>query len=262
MVTSRIGRPSSKLKRVVYQLLATEENGLSAGAVRTQLIDLATKEGATEAEIEKLPPIRTITRWKGDYTALAEQEKAHLRAVRWPDTLVAGVLPWEASRVLLDLLSVYEDFSLRPSPVVARWAWRTFLGAPDLEPLTRWRVAIAAALHETYEALPGGWPSIEAWLADRAWTADGAERYERGIVEGLHPPFDPWQLVLPKSMPGEQMAEAYGDWLGVTLPAQAERMLAVQRAALDERHPTAEFYRFTMTPGGTMKRQGETHDGA
>src|SRR6266542_162514 len=64
---------------------------------------------ADEEEWSDIPGERTVKRRVDEFHKLQPAEKREYSRFRWPQTMIDGALPWEASRAGLDLLRYYED---------------------------------------------------------------------------------------------------------------------------------------------------------
>lgn len=89
------------LVRVGELAEAAAEQGrrLGAGRIERDLTQIAAREGRDDA-----PSIRQVGRLLRAHRAKSDEERALYRRFRWPESMEAGLLPWEANRVGLDLL--------------------------------------------------------------------------------------------------------------------------------------------------------------
>ena len=182
--------------------------------------------------VKRLPPPSTIGRIKRRFvTEKSAAERAEYRYVRWPESFEAGLLPWEASRVVLDLLRAFAGAAPGPTVRLARWAWHVHLAAPGLpftnlfmvrDPAGEGRLEdrggvfdMAVELTEA-EVLGIERRDIEWWLAFAPWRGererDDYERATRGAF-----PFDqrepirryePGRGVVPRVLTLDQAVEA------------------------------------------------------
>jgi hypothetical protein len=148
------------------------------------------------------PSTRTIQRIKDEFTP---EEQREYERFRWPESIEAGVLPWEASAAALELLGIQMNMNqyaqiarangvqhfappeVRPSMRLVRWYWRVTHIAPDLpvySPIPgvvpdgpgRYDIAKALAVCEAAGAMPQRLrDAVEAYLAYAPWrTGTGA----------------------------------------------------------------------------------------
>ena len=143
------------------------------------------------------PSTRTIQRIKEDITP---KELREYESFRWPESMKAGSLPWEASAATLELLGYWRRQSHRRTSVrLARWHWYATQAAPDLpillpEPLSG-RLAIALLLSdwELRENTPqSDKDAIEAYLSYAPWrNGDNKKLYLEALGQGDFPPVPP-----------------------------------------------------------------------
>jgi len=152
--------------------LLAEDPARSAASIARQL-----EREARDLGRDDWPSPRTVQRIKND----KDWDRLALERVSWPDAMERGLLPWEASRVLLDLIALRG--STRPTVLEARWAWWFHQAAPELSgralsELAR-RVWEAECLNGTVatELRRREW-----WLAYRPWRSWEATReYAAGM---------------------------------------------------------------------------------
>jgi len=100
----------------------------------------------TQDAQKQVPDERTIRKVLETHSILdAKQQVAYRRCV-WPESFVECHLPWEASRIVLDLL----DFTSRqhwPRPTIqqAVWFWRLTLASAEMPIMIRWEWAMTFA---------------------------------------------------------------------------------------------------------------------
>ena len=120
------------------------EEGLKPPKILELVEKIAEAAGWTDA-----PHLRTVQRLYGDYLKLPLEVRREQGLFRWPRTMELGLLPWDASRSVLDLLRYRDQQGLpRPTVRVAKWYWRIRLASPGI-PIQRaekW-----AALYATIE---------------------------------------------------------------------------------------------------------------
>lgn len=130
------------------------------------------------AKTERLnpPAQRTITKWRHQWrTATVEQRMAYRRFF-WPESMVQGLLPWEAGQVTLEALRRgFEHDWFRPTVATMRWLWRVTLAAPDASLDDRMQEAQYLSASEvignlsTEGAYSPGVRGTEAFLAAAPW---------------------------------------------------------------------------------------------
>jgi hypothetical protein len=92
-------------------------------------------ELAKDADGRKdLPSPRTIGRFLDAFEKLTPAERAIYGRFEWPTSMELGFVPWEASRVALDVLrnNLYR-YRTRPTIAYVRWHWRVSLASPALD---------------------------------------------------------------------------------------------------------------------------------
>ena len=103
------------------------------------------------------PPARaTSYKYFDAYQYLPEHIRVGYKYFSWPEAMIDGSLPWEATRAALDLLAWTEEHELSPpTTAIAKWFWRATLALPDTSLGLRLRVALTAATsEEAGEPLP------------------------------------------------------------------------------------------------------------
>lgn len=114
---------------------------------------------------------------------LSEADRQQYARFHWPESMEAGLLPYAASRPLLELLRYTQRFHTRPTVRLARWYWNVYQAAPDAPLL---HLHQAAAHLAGYEVATGAIPdtaarAVEGWLAYQPWTEEGGPAYEEAI---------------------------------------------------------------------------------
>jgi len=83
-------------------------------------------------ERDDYPRTATIGRELKKFRALQPEEKAIYGEFHWPQSMGPDLVPWEASRVALDLLRWHQlSGRRRPSVQVVLWHWRLSLATPE-----------------------------------------------------------------------------------------------------------------------------------
>lgn len=102
-----------------------------AGAPRVhhQLIEIAAEENRDD-----WPSVKWVGRSLAKHRALKDEERAQYRRFTWPGAMETGLLPWEASRVALDVLrnNLYKHRT-RPTINYVRWHWRLAQASPTMD---------------------------------------------------------------------------------------------------------------------------------
>jgi hypothetical protein len=176
--------PRPKIDATYAERVSTlAEEGEKPPAIFRALEQQAQKEGRKD-----YPSERTVRRLYEAHRAQPEAIRKEASLFRWPQAMLNGSLPWEASRASLDLLRYYTEKCWgRPTIRSVRWLWRTTLAAPGLSPDATRRLA---ALIHTVEInhlagveLEDQANAVELYLAYQPWRS--AE--DRAAVEDLLP---------------------------------------------------------------------------
>ena len=160
-----------------------------AGRIQRQLEQIGQMEGRVDAPKDRWVG-NELRKLSGDPDWL--QKEKEYRLFRWPESMESGLLPWEASRTLLDFINrngrAGELGTERPTNRLAKWFWRIYQvaqplgdgldnsGNTELD-----RVESTARRIVAYEN-SGIVPepvlrSLEGWLACHGWTEDGETHY-------------------------------------------------------------------------------------
>ncbi len=126
-------------------------------------------------------------RWVGAYLknkwpSMTYEQQADYRAFFWPESMLRGELPWEASGVGLELLAFLDAngwLVARPPIRLVRWFWRVTQICPEESVLNRATVAGNLAYQEL-SGSPSNDRSWEWWLAYSR--AEGEAREDREIL--------------------------------------------------------------------------------
>ncbi len=135
-----------------------------------------------------VPNARTVGEIK---RRLTPAEAKAYRYFTWPQTMLEGELPWEASRAALDLLRYRQDKE-NPLPLVweVKWFWRVTLASPDAPMKKRAALAMELALKEKHTAsLPEQGLTLIQWqLAYQPWRSPENEQAWLNLPEELRRP--------------------------------------------------------------------------
>lgn len=151
--------------------LAANNPKMSDRAITEQLDKQAQAEDRSDQ-----PRERTVGRIRKAFTTVPEEQRKQYQIARWPDSMISGELPWEASAALLELLG-HQRRHLGPrvaSPIrLARWFWRVTQAAPDAPIISRVQIAVQLASWDL-----AGWPEgperfePESYLAQALWRSN------------------------------------------------------------------------------------------
>ena len=102
--------------------------GKSALAVARELREV-------ELSDDPAPGEKTVRKYFTEFDDLSAEEQEQYRAVHWPESFARGLLPWEASESVLELMSHSTESEtgdlVRPSIRWASWYWRITQALPD-----------------------------------------------------------------------------------------------------------------------------------
>jgi hypothetical protein len=119
------------------------------GGLTDRAISERAKAKGEELGRNDYPALRTVNKYHREYPGLSEHIRKGYRHFRWPDAMEAGLLPWESSAAVLELLAWSEEHGLpRPPVAIARWYWRMVQALPKATLGVRLRVAITVATHQ------------------------------------------------------------------------------------------------------------------
>jgi hypothetical protein len=111
------------------------------------------KSFATEWGRNDYPKLRTIQKYRQAYRASEPEVKAQYRLFQWPESMIQGDLPWEASRASLELRAFLDVLGIRTSPPLSlvKWFWRVTLADPQARIDLRLSAAAGLARQEALE---------------------------------------------------------------------------------------------------------------
>jgi hypothetical protein len=152
------------------------------------------EEEAKESGRNDWPSPRTVQRMYERYLTQPEFVRRQFALVRWPETWLAGALPWESSQSILELLRYRDQRQVeRPTVRVATWFWRVTLAAPSERVDRRaYFASFLAAVERAREVgradVAGDPRSLEWYLAYRPWAGDDeAKTYEEAVSRASDP---------------------------------------------------------------------------
>lgn len=95
---------------------------------KPKAIHLALEEQAESLGKDDCPSETSVRRILKEHKARPSVERRPYALFRWPEAMESGELPWEASRVTLDLLRYMDEKGLEPPTLrLATWYWRVSL---------------------------------------------------------------------------------------------------------------------------------------
>jgi hypothetical protein len=172
---------------VVIAKLAAES--ASAAEAARRFVSLAAGE-----QWRDVPSERTVRRRALEFQKrLAQSIKVRNRPFGWPESMMSGALPSEASRAALDLLKHRSENGLDlPTNREARFFWRIRQASPAIEDRRASTFAGLLAAVEFYleidETAVVHFEWIQSALAYQPWLSpEAATVYERAIYRGLDP---------------------------------------------------------------------------
>jgi hypothetical protein len=152
------------------------------------------------------PHRATIGRELHRFRKLAERERAAYGEFHWPQSMEMGLVPWEASRVALDVLRFHHLTSRHP-PTVQRvlWHWRLALATPETNIDYRQGLIMAATTPEGRVELP----NLETELAFQPWLDEAHEyAWNRAFP---NTPWPRWKSDGPQTLDEILASEAQGE---------------------------------------------------
>ena len=179
-------------QELVYGLMETSPRP-SPASIAEELEVIAEREKRTDAP----PSERTIARWQQHERP--EGERLLYRQFRWPEAMIQGALPWEASETSLDLLAYLrrEKGVGRPLIGVVKWFWRVSVARPDAPLALRHEAACQLAAWEIAGISESTAARAVEWrLVYRPWRSE-ADREALEATAGVATegePGHPWQL--------------------------------------------------------------------
>jgi hypothetical protein len=168
--------------RYAERVAVLAEMGMRPAKITDRIKTEATAEGRND-----YPAKRTVERIYQRHLGRPAAERRAYALFRWPDSMMNGTLPWEASRAALELLyRRNEKGQGRPTIRLVNWYWRLSMVAFSLDADVREYLAGQLAAWEIDRSGTGFTPrndvdidvieAIEWLLAYRPWEDD-----ERGV---------------------------------------------------------------------------------
>lgn len=123
-------RPKTAI-RYQERIATLAEEGYRAAPIFRMVKEEAEKKGRDD-----YPSERTVRRIFEEHKDKPPDERRQHALFRWPDAMMLGDLPWEATRPMLDLLAFMDSVGDgRPTVQQATWYWRVYLADPSQDPL-------------------------------------------------------------------------------------------------------------------------------
>jgi hypothetical protein len=130
------------------QLLGLKSNSPDWGAVRlyAALNQEAAKLGRTDA-----PSQGWISQWlRKEWPLVTDAQRRDYRSFYWPESMIRGDLPWEASIAALELLLFLDCNGVRERPPIrlVKWYWYVQTASPDMSRAVILNIAVKLARQE------------------------------------------------------------------------------------------------------------------
>lgn len=154
----------------------------SAKTIEKELEQIAEREGRAA----DYPSPRSIGRLLQDHRNLSERERAIYREFHWPHAMVNSFLPWDASRLALDVLrEEWRQRGRRPSIQRVLWHWRVSLAIPGAGYEGRDPV-VSQILYATDLPQSSDWPlAFEVWYGHDDGNKELAATFPDGYPEDI-----------------------------------------------------------------------------
>lgn len=157
------------------------------------------------------PAQRTVTKWRHQWKSANPEVRMAYRLFHWPQSMVHGLLPWEASRAALEMLRVADN---RPSIAAVLWFWRVTQAVPDAPVQKRLETARSLTAGEIVNDF-SGMRGIEGLFAYGPWrSAEDQSAYERAISVGKFPEVM-LGVPIPEGVGLPAMYRAMGEHMGL-----------------------------------------------
>ena len=146
-------------------------------AVHRELVALAIAIGLDD------PPSRKwVERRLEKYRARPDDERARYRRFEWPSAMETGLLPWDATRVALDVLAAHlSKYGTRPTIDYVRWHWRIWLAAPGADFEIRDAFVTAIFMRRDTEPAMRGEHRLDFASAFEPWKQRHPRDLQRGV---------------------------------------------------------------------------------
>ena len=154
-----------------HKIAELTERGLRPGSITRNLAEWARSKDWADP-----PSERSVRRIYQEHLAKNPGQRGQYGGFRWPESMVAAEIPWEASKSVLNLLQRHREIfgrgdGLGPPVGFVRWFWRVEVAAPGLGLDRQARIAAFLFLHEQNpEAVPDAKVrNLKSSLTDEAW---------------------------------------------------------------------------------------------
>ena len=154
-----------------HRIAELTEQGLKPGSITRHLTEWAGLKGRMDA-----PSERTVRREYKKHLAMNPGQRGQYAGFRWPESMEAAEIPWEASKSVLNLLRRHREIfgngdGLGPPVGFVRWFWRVEVAAPGLDLDRQARVAAFFFGHEQHpDSVPDAKVrNLESFLIEEAW---------------------------------------------------------------------------------------------
>ena len=154
-----------------HKIAELTERGLRPGSITRNLAEWARSKDWADP-----PSERSVRRIYQEHLAKNPGQRGQYGGFRWPESMGAAEIPWEASKSVLNLLQRHREIfgngdGLGPPVGFVRWFWRVEVAAPGLGLDRQARIAAFLFLHEQNpEAVPDAKVrNLESFLIDEAW---------------------------------------------------------------------------------------------
>ena len=226
----------------VNRIAEMTELGLKPPAIALNLQSMADRQNW-----KKPPPSeRTVRRIQQEHLGTDTEQRRQYRPFRWPDSVDASEIPWEASPIVLDLLRREDQI---PTVGFVKWYWRVHLAAPDLKFADKMLAAEGLNERTLYQQLDDvRMRAIETYLAFAPWRETDKEKQDQTLAEL----FDANEIT-------EESRQLFQDFVNLTT-GQVSLMGFMQavESSFDEKQFSPEIWR---APKNQFDQQDGDSDG-
>jgi hypothetical protein len=185
-------RTNEYWRRLALQEYENSES-LSPAQIEYKLAAVYRLEKDQRPDLPQPPKRKTIDRMIKAHKLSPPEVRIQYRYASWPEAMQDGLLPWEASRALLDLLGRYHAFG-PPTIPFARWFWRVTQAAPGatLEERRDFAALLMASDVFGAERFSDELDALKWNLAYAPWhSVENAAKYRDVINRGAVREFEP-----------------------------------------------------------------------
>ena len=154
-----------------HKIAELTERGLRPGSITRNLAEWARSKDWADP-----PSERSVRRIYQEHLAKNPGQRGQYAGFRWPESMGAAEIPWEASKSVLNLLQRHREiFGIgdvwQPPIGFVRWFWRVEVAAPGLDLDRQARIAAFLFGHEQYpDSVPDAKVRrLETFLIDEEW---------------------------------------------------------------------------------------------